>query len=86
MVCVLVSIYVDSPRLGHTIKTNCIKRETADLKISFDILEKRLGLVSLSHFVFNFKGKSFSCYILTDQISLTDCLYFRLGSMGIVII
>ena len=40
----------------------------------FDFLEKGLGIVSPPHFV---KEKYFSCYILlTDQISLSDCLYF----------
>ena len=45
--------------------------------LSFDFLEKGLGIVSLPYFVNDFsKEKSFSCYtLLTDQVSLPDCLY-----------
>ena len=43
----------------------------------FWFLEKGLGIVSLTHFVYDFSRKMFSCYTLyTDQISLPDCLYF----------
>ena len=39
----LVSIYFDSPRLGHTIKTNCIKLQTVDPKIcAILIFQKRV--------------------------------------------
>ena len=39
--------------------------------------EKGLGLISPPHFVYDFSRKMFLCYILlTDQISLSDCLYF----------
>ena len=45
--------------------------------LDFDFLEKGLGIVFLSHFVHNFSKSCFSCYaLLTDQISLPDCLYF----------
>ena len=45
------------------------------LNINFS--ENGLGLVSLPHFVYDFPKKCFSCYILlTDQISLSDGLYF----------
>ena len=45
--------------------------------LNFDFLEKGLGIVSLPHFVYDFSKKCFSCYIvLTDQITLSDCLYF----------
>ena len=45
--------------------------------LNFDFLEKSLGVVSPPHFLYDFKEKSFSCYILlTDQISLPGCLYF----------
>ena len=41
-----------------------------------DFLEKGLGIASPLDFAFDF-SKCFSCYILlTDQISLSDCLYF----------
>ena len=39
--------------------------------------EKGLGLVSPSHFVYDFSREMFSCYILlTDQISWSGSLYF----------
>ena len=48
--------------------------------LNFDVLEKCLGMISLPHFVYGFSRKPFvilSCYVLlTDQISLSDCLYF----------
>ena len=45
--------------------------------LNFNFSEKGLGLVSQPHFVYDFSKKSFSCYILlTDQISLSDCVYF----------
>ena len=38
---------------------------------------RSLKLVSLLYFLHEFWKKNFSCYILlTDQISLSDCLYF----------
>ena len=44
--------------------------------LNFNFSEKGLGLVSPPNFVNDFE-KCFSCYILlTDQISLSDCLYF----------
>ena len=45
--------------------------------LNFSFLEKGLGIVSPPYFVLIFQQKCFSCYILvTDQISLSDCLYF----------
>ena len=45
--------------------------------LRFDILEKGLGLVATLYFVYDFQEKCFSYDILlTDQISLPDCLYF----------
>ena len=45
------------------------------LKLNFS--EKGLRLVSVALFGIIFDKKCFSCYILlTDQISLSDCLYF----------
>ena len=44
---------------------------------NFGFSEKELGLVSPPHFVIIIQEKCFTCYILlTDQISLPDCLYF----------
>ena len=42
---------------------------------NFDFSEKGLGLASLSHLVYAFSSKTF-LILLTDQISLSDCLYF----------
>ena len=47
--------------------------------LNFDFLEKGLGIVSPSYFVYYFskKKKKSACYALsTDQISLPGCLYF----------
>ena len=45
--------------------------------LNFDFLEKGLGTVSPPYFVYDFLKKRFLCYLLlTDQISLSDCLYF----------
>ena len=43
----------------------------------FNFLEKGLELAPPPHFCMIFQEKCFSCYILlTEQISLSDCLYF----------
>ena len=45
--------------------------------LKFIFPEKGLGLVSPPHSVYDFSRKTFSCYILlTDKISLSECLYF----------
>ena len=45
--------------------------------LNFDFLEVDLGIVSPPHFGYDFSKKCFSCYVLlTDQVSLPDCLYF----------
>ena len=45
--------------------------------LNFDFLDKGLGIVSPAHFVYVFSTKISSCHILlTDQISLSGCLYF----------
>ena len=45
--------------------------------LNFNFSERGLELVYPLHFVYDFQEKRFSCYILlTDQISLSDCLYF----------
>ena len=53
--------------------------------LSFDFLEKGLRIVSPLLFCMIFQEKRFSCYILlTDQIPLSDCLYFlRYWSIGV---
>ena len=46
--------------------------------LNFDVLENGLGIVSEPYFVIDYQEKCFSCYILiTDQISLPDCLFLR---------
>ena len=43
----------------------------------FDFLEKGLGVVYLSHFVYDFSRKMFNYLtLLTDQFSLPDYFYF----------
>ena len=45
--------------------------------LHFYFLEKGLEIIFQPHIVYYFSKKCFSCYILlTDQISLFDCLYF----------
>ena len=52
---------------------------------NFDILEKSLGIVSPPHIVYHFPRKLFLMYILlTDQISLSDCLYLRYWAIYVV--
>ena len=44
--------------------------------LNLNVLEMGWGIVSSLHFVYDFQEKCFVCYILlTDQISLPDCLY-----------
>ena len=45
--------------------------------LNFDFLDKDLGIVSPSHFVYDFLTKvNLMLILLTDQISLFECLYF----------
>ena len=45
--------------------------------LNFNFPVKGLGLVYLTHICMVFQEKCFSCYILlTNQISLSDCLFF----------
>ena len=48
--------------------------------LNFDFLGKSLGIVFPPNFVYDFLGKIltisiFQIFLLTDQISLSDCLY-----------
>ena len=61
--------------------------------LNFNFLEKDLGLVFQSHFILNLKKKkkkkkknSRVNILLTDQISLSDCLLEILGNMCITIV
>ena len=68
-----------APRLGHTKKTNFKIFQTADPEIcSISNCSKRVWDKFLSHiFSLTFEEKYFLCYIpLTDQITLSGCLYF----------
>ena len=67
------------PSNQHTIETNCLKLHTIDTEIcSILIFQLRAWEWFLQHILcMVFQQKSSSCYILlTDQISLPDCLYF----------
>ena len=59
MVRTLVSICFGSPRLGHTIKTNCVKLQTVnpELRSILIFLKKGIGIVSLPHSVHDFPRK-----------------------------
>ena len=63
----------------HTIKTYCITLKTIDPETcSILIFQKKIWEQFLHHILcMIFQEKCFSCYILlTDKISLPDCLYF----------
>ena len=65
--------------IWHTIKTNCINIQAIDSEIwSIFIFQKRVSEQYLWRILcMIFQGKCFSCYtLLTDQISLSDCLFF----------
>ena len=54
--------------------------------LNLDFVDKGLGIVSPANFVYDFSTKCSSCYILlTDQISLSGCLYFlRYGAIRVL--
>ena len=67
------------PSTQDSIETNCVKLQTIDPEIcSFLIFQKRVWDQFLHHILcMNFQEKYSSCYILlTDEILLSDCLYF----------
>ena len=75
----LISIYLGSPQLGQTIKTNYIKFQTVDPEIcSISVFWRRARDWFLHHILcMIFWDKYFSFYLLlTDQMLLSDCLYF----------
>ena len=79
MVCSLVSIYFSiALNLGFS-KNKLYKTFIYSSRDVFDFNfpEKGLGLVSPPHLVYDFSRKMFlKLYFLTDQTSLSDCLYF----------
>ena len=79
VVSALVLIYFGGPRLGHTIKTSYITFQTFDPETCWiSVICRRVWDQPLHHILcMIFQKKYFSCYILlTDQISLSGCLYF----------
>ena len=45
--------------------------------LNFDFSKKSLGIASSPHYVYDFSRKMLlMLYSLTDQISMSDCLYF----------
>ena len=75
MVWSLDAVTFDSPQLGKQLKQiyRTLEYRSRDM-LTFDFLEKGLGIVSLPQFVYDFSRKMF-LKKLTDQISLPDCLY-----------
>ena len=76
------------PSNQHTIETNCLKLYTIDPEIcSILIFQIRVWEQFLQHILcMIFQQKCFSCYILlSDQISLSGCLYFlRYWAMSVL--
>ena len=67
------------PPQGHTIKTNFITFQTVDPEICSILifLQKNMGPACPPYFVDEFSRKIFlMLFLLTDQISLSGCLYF----------
>ena len=61
-----------------SMKTNCIKLQTIDPGIYSTLIFQKRNWDQFLHHIFCmiFQEKCFSCYVLlTDQISLFDCLY-----------
>ena len=76
----LVSIYFDSPRLGHTTKTNFITFQTIDPEISLilNFWKKDLGLVCPPHFVHNVSRKIFLMFYSLNWPNFIVLLLFIL--------
>ena len=88
MVSTLVLIYFNRTRLGHTIKTNCIKFQIS-VDLSFEFLEKGLGLVSPPRFVYHFLRKTFvilSSINWPNLIAWLTVLPEILGDMCILVV
>ena len=90
MVSTYVSIYFGIiPQLGHTIKANCIKIQIADREICSMFLEKDLGLVPPTYFVYGFSRKLGLTLYSINWPNFNDwlrLLFEILGNMGIVTI
>ena len=65
----------------QTIKTNRIKLWLFIQRYTqFSLFEKDLGIISQSHCVYHFQAKNVSMlHLSTNQISLSNCLYFLQG-------
>ena len=83
MVYILVSIYFDSSRLGHTIKTNykTLATWSRDM-LNFALLEKALGLVSLPHFAYDFTRKMFLMFYPINWPNVIVWLLLLLEILG----
>ena len=76
MVCSLVSIYFGNPQLAYNESKlhKTLDYGSKDM-LNFNFSEKGLGLFFAPHFLHDFSRKMFlMLYLLTDQISLSDCL------------
>ena len=70
--------YISIASACHALKTlNKTFDHWSREMVNFEFLEKYLAIISPPYFEYDFSKKCFSCYILlTDQISLHDCLSF----------
>ena len=68
--CILVSIYFNSPRLGHTYKNVPYKTLHCWFRymLNFNFLEKGLGLVFPPHFAYHFSRKMIYCIRLPEAV------------------
>ena len=78
--CSLVVIYSDSSQLGIQYKLYKTLDYWSRNMLNFDFIENGLAIVCLSIFVYTILRKIFLvfCTSFTDQISLSDCLYFNM--------
>ena len=78
MVSTLVLIYFDRTWLRHTTKTNFITFQIVDQeKCSILGFYKRIWNYLFHYILCMVFQEKYSCYaLLTDQMSLPDCLYF----------
>ena len=74
MICGLVSVYFDSPQFGIQQKQN--SRLLIQRYDQFWFFRKRSGN-SFHYILFMIFQKNVSYVILTDQIPLPDCLYYK---------
>ena len=90
VVCSLVSIYFNTPRLGYKKRNICIKLQIINPEICSNLVfEIGVEIGSLPHFLYNFSRKVF---LILNSINLPNiifCLLFHfqiLANMCIIII